>query len=626
MRKTRDMRGRLACAVAMALSIAVMGCRAIAAPLLTDADDRQSIDLSGPWHYSIDPYRDGLYGFHGGAAATGHRRYDDVDVEKTMRDEPSALFEYDMDRAPLGAVPGSWTGYDPTLRHYDGLVWFQRRFAARRTGRMRAFLRFGAADYSARVYVNGDFVGSHAGGFTPFAFEITKLLRDGPNTVTVGVDSVRGDESVPPPVTDWENYGGLTRPVRLILTPETYIDDFWMRLAPDGRIVASLHLDGPDAASAAVAATVPALGLRIAGLTDGHGDWIGAAPAPAALKRWSPQSPTLYDVRAEAGGDVLRDRVGFRTVAVRGHQILLNGEPIFLRGISLHGEEFGTNPSRRMTPDAVRALLTAAKALNANYVRLAHYPHDEITTRLADEMGLIVWSEIPVYWRVAFDRPQTLALARQMLRENILRDRNRASILLWSIGNETPPGPARNAFLARLADDARALDDTRLISAALLSRRGTEGGHATVTVDDPLIPKLDVMAVNTYAGWYDGEPLADLPSTTWQSPYDKPMILSEFGAGALAGYRDPNGLHKFSEDFQAAYYRQTLVMADRIPFLVGMSPWILKDFRSPRRQNPVYQNGWNRKGLLSETGQRKLAFDVLAAYYRRKAEEAGRAP
>jgi len=611
----------LAALCTVLLAIPVLGDSAIPRPILTNADLRDGVDLSGPWHYSIDPFRDGLNGFHGGAAADGHRRYDDRDVEKVMRDDPTALFEYDMRRSPIAQVPGSWVGYDPMLRYYDGLVWYQKAFDAALRPGQRAFLRFGAADYTSRVYLNGAFVGFHEGGFTPFAFEVTRLLRNGENRVTVGVDSARTPASIPPPVTDWENYGGITRPVRLVFTPGDYIDDFWIRLTNDGRIAASLQLDGPGAAGAAVAVKIAALGVILTGRTDASGAWSGNIAAPPSLKRWSPETPVLYDVEADADKDLLRDRVGFRTIAVRGDDILLNGKPVFLRGISLHAEEFGPDPSRRLTPDAVRALLSEAKALNANYVRLAHYPHPEIATRMADEMGLMVWSEIPVYWLVKFDDPGTLALARRMLAENILRDRNRASVVIWSVGNETPPGEARNAFLARLADDARALDGTRLVSAALLTRRTERNGHPEMVIDDPLIPHLDVMAVNTYSGWYSSDPLASLPAITWRSDYAKPLILSEFGAEALAGFRDPKELHKFSEDFQAEYYRQTLHMADRIPFLRGMSPWILKDFRSPRRQHPIYQKGWNRKGLVSETGQRKLAFAILADHYRRIAAQ-----
>jgi beta-glucuronidase len=178
-------------------------------------------------------------------------------------------------------------------------------------------------------------------------------------------------------------------------------------------------------------------------------------------------------------------------------------------------------------------------------------------------------------------------------------------------------GEARNKFLRTLIADVRALDDSRLVTAALLSRR--EGDVSTI--DDPLIPDLDVLAINTYNGWYSDDRLAKLPNISWRSPATKPLIFSEFGADALAGYHDTGpDPHKFSEEFQAEYYRRTLEMAAKVPFLRGMSPWILKDFRSPRRQHPVFQQGWNRKGLISETGAHKAAFDVLSEEYRRRAE------
>jgi len=586
-------------------------------PLLTSADMRGGIDLSGPWTWSIDPYRDGLYGFHGEPAGEGHRRWDDRDVDEVTRANPAALFEYDMRRSPSVTLPSSWITHDATMRHYDGLVWYQRAFAAERRPGRRAFLRFGAVDYRAHIFLNGRPVGVHEGGFTPFAFEVTALLRDGENRITVGADSARMPDTVPPPVTDWETYGGITRPAHVIFTPETYVDDAWLRLTRNGRIAASVRLDGPRAAGMPVRVRIAGLNFTMIGTTGPDGRWNGEAAAPRGLARWSPESPTLYDVRFEAGEDVLNDRIGFRTIEVRGLDILLNGRPIFLRGISLHEEELGAEPTRAITPAAARALLGEVRdGLHGNFVRLAHYPHGEVMTRMADEMGLIVWSEIPVYWRINWTRPETLATARRMLAENIMRDRNRASILLWSVANETPQGPERLAFLRALARDVRALDDGRLVTAALLARR--EGN--VQTIDDPLAADLDVLAVNTYNGWYSNDPLAALPGIDWRSDHGKPLILSELGADALAGFRDPQLMRKFSEDYQAEYYRQTLAMADRIPFLRGLSPWILKDFRTPRRQHPVYQQGWNRKGLISETGRRKLAFHVLADYYRRRAE------
>ena len=586
-------------------------------PILASADMRESLDLSGPWTWSIDPYRDGLGGFHGEPAGEGHRRWDDRDPEEVARQNPTALFEYDMRHSPTTLLPSSWITQDPTLRYYDKLVWYQRAFTIHRRPDGRAFLRFGAVDYVAYVYLNGHFVGRHEGGFTPFAVEVTGLLRDGENRITIGADAERSAETMPPTVTDWETYGGVTRPVLLIQTPRTYVDDAWLHLTRDGRIAATVRLDGPEAAGRPVRVEIAALHFTMNGVTGPDGSWAATAPAPRGLHLWSPESPTLYDVRFLAGEDALPDRIGLRTIEVRGEDILLNGQPIFLRGVSMHEEELGENPSRTMTPAAVRALLTEARdGLHANFVRLAHYPHSEVTTRMADELGLLVWSEIPVYWLVDFARPETLALARRILAENIARDRNRASIILWSVGNATPQGEARLAFLRTLVRDVRALDDSRLVTAALLARRE---GHVQ-TIDDPLATDLDVMAVNTYNGWYGNDRLADVPAIEWRSALHRPLIFSEFGAEALAGFHDLSANpRKFSEEYQAEYYRQTLAMADRIPFLRGMSPWILKDFRSPRRQNPLYQQGWNRKGLISETGRRKLAFQVLADYYRRRA-------
>ena len=594
--------------------------------VLAAGDMRQHLDLSGVWHYSIDPYRTGDAGFHGGDPGASQRRYADIDVAQQMRDHPSALYEFDMARAPTATLPSSWLTHSPEMRHYQGLVWYQRHFIADPKPGEREFLRFGAANYRAQVYLNGKRVGEHEGGFTTFAFEVTGLLRKGDNQITVGVDSARTPEDLPPPVTDWETYGGLTRAVTLVTTPATYVDNAWVRLTRDGRIAVSAHLDGKAAAGLPVTFRIPALGLALPGKTDGNGDWSATVAAPAALKRWSPDSPTLYDVEIAAGGDVWKDRVGFRTIAVRGHDILLNGKPIFLRGIAVHEEEFGDNPTRAITPEAARALLSEVKdGLHGNYVRLAHYPHSEVMTRMADKLGLMVWSEIPIYWMVDFKNPEVLAKAQHMLAEEIERDRDRASIVIWSVGNETPITPARNHFLETLAAEAHSLDDSRLVSAALLVDRGSENGKTVFNINDPLIPSLDVMAVNTYNGWYSEDPLPSLPDFVWRSPYDKPLIFSELGAAAKAGFHDPTRSHKFSEEFQADYYKYTLAMASRIPFLRGMSPWVLKDFRSPRRQHPIYQQGWNRKGLVSPTGERKEAFGVLAGYYAKIAAEGGAA-
>ncbi|MDR7334570.1 sugar-binding domain-containing protein [Roseateles asaccharophilus] len=213
------------------------------APLLTNAIARTGDDLSGTWTYSRDRYRVSLGDMNGSPPDPRNQRYRDINVQAEEKANPSLFFEYDMQRAPRVTLPGSWNLPNTEMRFYDGLVWYQRTFVPTQlTG--RAFLRFEAVNYKASVYLNGQYVGSHEGGFTPFSFEITKLLRAGENQITLGVDSTRTDESIPPTLTDWELYGGVTRAVRLVHAPTTYIDDSFIRLGHDGRIHANLRLDG----------------------------------------------------------------------------------------------------------------------------------------------------------------------------------------------------------------------------------------------------------------------------------------------------------------------------------------------------------------------------------------------
>lgn len=571
-------------------------------------------DLSGPWTYSKDLYRTGLTDINGWVAKSRMQRFRDVDIAEAEARGGTEFFEFDLDRGPVMTLPGAWNAATPELRYYDGLIWFQRRFDAAPPARgQRRFLRFEAVNYRAVAWLNGREVGRHEGGFTPFVVEVTAALRERGNRLVVAVDSRHDAQSIPGEITDWDLYGGITRPVRLLQAPETFIDDATLRLTDAGRLVGEVQLNGPQAAGQLVRVRLPALGLTLQARTDTQGGARIDGEVPAGLQRWSPASPTLYDVVFETDADRVQDRIGFRTLAVRGSEILLNGAPVFLRGVSLHEEEIGPNPARRLDAAAARRLLTEVKErLHGNYVRLSHYPHAETMLRAADELGLLVWSEIPVYWTVDWDNPTVLDKARRMQAETVYRDRNRASVALWSVGNETPVAGNRTRFHRALADTVRALDPSRLVSAALLVER--EG--STLRIADPLLSSLDVVAVNTYAGWYGNDSLDAVRRLRWDVPADKPLLFSEFGADALAGLHDPAAQRKFSEEYQAAYYRATLAMAAGVPTLRGLSPWVLKDFRSPRREHPVYQNGWNRKGLLSETGQRKLAFDVLAEHYR----------
>ena len=521
------------------------------------------------------------------------------------------LVEYDFEASETLNVPGDWNTQKEKLLFYEGPVWYEKTFSFTKHERTRVFAYFGGVNYRARIYCNGEFLGEHEGGYTPFDFEVTKLLHDGDNFLVVEASNQRRDNGIPSLQTDWWNYGGITRDVALIETPETFMRDYWVQLAKGSRdqIDGWVQLDGDRRSEQPVSIEIPEAGIKATAITDAQGR--AGFHVPAKLQLWSPKNPKLYGVLISSGDDAVHDSIGFRTIETRGSQILLNGEPIFLRGISLH-EEAPVRGGRAYSADDAQTLLGWAKELGCNFVRLAHYPHNENEIRLADRMGLLVWSEIPVYWDVAWKDPAALANARLQLRDMIARDHNRASVVLWSLSNETPVRPERLTFLRTLAEDARQLDPTRLITSALNSAENN--GPDQHILKDPLGEYLDVLGLNEYYGWYGGRP-EDADRQTWTSVYDKPLIISEFGGGAAYG-RHGEATTRWTEEYQSSLFVHQLNMVNKIPHLAGLSPWVLMDFRSPRRALPGIQDYYNRKGLFSNMGQRKQAFFVLQKFYR----------
>ena len=566
---------------------------------------RSALDLGGPWHVIPDPYEAGYFSHRYEPRADGYF----MDRRPT---HPSDLVEYDFRAAPTLQVPGDWNSQDPRYFLYEGTMWYFRAFELQPRPQRHYALHFGAANYEARVWLNGQYLGRHEGGFTPFGFDAGRALRAGENVLIVKVDNRRARDQVPTVNTDWWNYGGLTRPVRLLDLPAAYVADYRVRLSPEGGIRAWVKTHG-GAAGQLVGFAIPELGLRVEAETDPEG--MARFDQAVEPERWSPDRPRLYDLELTFGEDSVRDRIGFRTIETRGEDILLNGEPLFLRGICMHEEPIGREGRAWSEADA-RALLGEAIALGANFVRLAHYPHNENMLRVADELGLMVWAEIPVYWTVDFDSAAVFEKARDQLTEMIMRDANRASVVLWSVANETPLSESRQRFLAALAAHARTLDPTRLVTAAL-DTQTTERDRRIV--EDPLADIVDVIGINNYCGWYSGVP-AECAGLRWSSSYGKPIIMSEFGGGALQGLHGEEA-QRWTEEYQAAVYRYNLEMIDGIEALRGMTPWILKDFRSPRRPLAGIQDFWNRKGLLSEDGQRKAAWQLLHDYYAKKAAE-----
>jgi beta-glucuronidase len=591
----------LACFAGAALIFAVNSFAQSPSPLIQDVTNRKTISLNGDWHYIVDLHEEG----------TARRYY--------LNGKPFGsrnFVEYDFNTSPTLRVPGDWNFQHPELQWYEGTVWYQRSFEYRAQANTRAFLYFGAANYRARVWLNEKPLCEHEGGFTPFNCEATAALQEGANVVIVSVNDTRHADDIPSLRPDWFNYGGLTRDVMLVEVPRDFIQQYSVQLDRGS----SRHITGWIRTSESQKATIriPELKLSTEATADKDGLLRFSLDAPN-LELWSPEKPKLYRVEIATASDHVTDEIGFRTIETRGTDILLNGRSIFLRGIDLHEEAVGRS-GRAHGEDDARTLLGLAKELGCNFVRLAHYPHDESMVRTADRLGLMVWSEVPVYQGIDFKNPQTLAKAQQQLTEMISRDRNRAAIILWSVSNETPKFAERNAFLQQLIRTARTLDPTRLITTATNQTNSTEP-HKKV-FDDPIIADLDVFGVNEYIGWYEGVP-ADLDITTWSTPYNKPMIVSEFGGDAKYGLHGAVS-QRWTEEYQEDIYKHQIAALRKIPFLRGTSPWILKDFRSPHRQLPGIQDGYNRKGLISESGERKKAFYVLQKFYRELAPQTRR--
>ena len=605
---------RVAAAVMGLLMSLPVGMMAMAAPapiVLTGADRRPAMSLDGEWGSIVDPYFSGLFSFHHEEKKNGwFRNY------KAKPDDPFPT-EYDFGKAPKLKVPGDWNTQRESLMFYEGPVWYEKDFSYEPKPRTHVFLHVGAANYRSWFWVNGEKVCEHEGGFTSFNCEITQAVHAGSNFVVAAVDNSRHEDGVPGLETDWWNYGGLTRDISLIEVPEAFIDQYDVHLSrtEDDVIEGWVHVAGANAGEQAEV-QIPELKASSAAEVAADGRAVLHFNVKG-LERWSPETPKLYKVVIRAGQDSVDELIGFRTVEVRGTEILLNGKPIFLRGVCIHAEA-PYRTGRAYSDKDAETLLGWVKELGGNFARLAHYPHAETMLRAADRMGVLVWSENPVYWALQFDDAKVLAKAEQQLDEEINTSRNHAAIILWSMANETPNTPARTQFIEALAARARGLDPTRLITAALLVR--AQG--STKIIDDPLGQALDVIGFNEYIGWYEGKPeTAD--KIGWQIAYEKPLIVSEFGGGAKAGLHGSEN-ERWTEEYQADIYRHQLAMLGKIAQLRGMSAWCLMDFRSPNRPLTGIQDEFNRKGLISDQGQKKQAFYVLQKAYKEKTIGNGR--
>ncbi|SFA40991.1 beta-glucuronidase [Pedobacter suwonensis] len=587
--------------IGMILSMLLVADITYAQTAMINVASRKAISLNGEWNVILDP--------------TGIGEWRQIWLENKAKSKTDFV-EYSFEGSPTLKVPGDFNSQMPELTYFEGVVWYKKEFSCTPVKNKRLFIHFGAVNYLATVYLNGKKIGSHEGGFTPFQFEITEGVRSGINALVVKVDNKRLQNGLPGLGYDWLNYGGITRDVNLIQTATTYIEDYSIQLIKGSRkeVKGWIKLNGVNREQT-VKIQIPELGLAYSAKSDRMG--LAKLHFTGAFKLWSLENPKRYRVSVESETDSINDEIGFRNVEVAGSRVLLNGKVVFLKGINIH-EENPYKGARAFSKEDAILLLNQAKALCCNMVRLVHYPHNEHIINEAEKMGLMVWSELPVYQHIEFSDTAVVSKMDLMLKEMIRRDRNRCTVVIWSLSNETYDGtPNRTKALATLTQVCRQLDSTRLITHVTNSQSYNNNSFKVV---DSLYKYADIISINEYIGWYmpwQGKP----ENVSWKMAFPgKPVFISEFGGEALFGNVSgaADEAASWREEYQQQIYINQLKMFNNIPNLCGVAPWLLFDYRSLGRMHPVYQKGYNRKGLLSEKGEKKLAWYTMEQYYKRK--------
>lgn len=618
-------------------------------------DSRQITSLNGEWSYIVDPMNNGLpeSSFFGG--------FPKNKTQKTGME----LIEYNFETAAKIQIPGAWNAIDEKLFFYRGPVWLYKKFNYQLKKEAITHLYIEGSNFTTKIFINGSIVGEFEGGYVPFNFDISKYLKDGENILLVQTDNTLNKSSVPTQKTDWWPWGGIVGDVYILETPKKFIQNAYLQLNPEKFSEALFNVEmNQELSGQRIVLEIPELQFKDEFLTNATGFIRESIKITPQL--WSPDDPKLYKVIISTDQEIISDEIGFRSIKVKGQNIYLNNSEIQFKGISMHSEPIGI-PGPAFSKEHFQDLLLTAKDLNINFIRAAHYPYTRHLAKVADRLGLMLWEEVPVYWNIDWDNSETLNIATNQITRLVQRDQNRASVVVWSVANETPLSSSRMKFLNTLLSEIEVIDSTRLTTAALLS--GSEEQfkalvlvlalkgfnsqwvnpqekaifqyildqanipidselNFSISIDDPLGESVDLISYNEYFGWYYVTFFADqmmiseatlrklmfeiMPSIKISSVFNKPIHISEFGAGAKYG----NHSNKiWSENYQASLYRHQLEMLSNNPQIKGISPWVFKDFRAMLRPLPGIQDFYNRKGLIDENGNKKEAFDVLADFY-----------
>ena len=582
---------------------------------------RRSISLDGAWLCRADP-------------SSKPSKFDATGFQEGIND-----FRATGPWEPC-RVPSVWNLHKPEYMRYFGTFFYRRSFSIGHVDAgERVFLKFGAVNYTCIAWVNGNLAGRHDGGYTSFSFEITNHARAGEvNEILVYVDNSWGVADRLPwtrPV-DWFNYGGIHQGVTIEIIPETSIQDVLLdqhvEFAGEGewpstiQLVVTVAVEGDATGTRISASIVPRHGrdpvAEGAAAVEGNAATITLNLNPATTPLWSPDNPALHDARValvdRSGGvvDLHEATVGFRTFETRGCAFFLNNRRFFMKGTNRHCDHpsFGL----AIPGDLIHRDLVLMKSANINCFRGSHYPNPECTLDACDELGLLFIEEIPA-WQlqpVHFTTPGILEAAKQCFDEMHRRDKNHPCLVAWSLSNETHTDTAEGrTFHEQLYAHARAVD---------------RGHHMIIHVSnkgvrDRCHDLSDFITLNIYNGWY-GASIDDFPPQVrliheilqdedQEFGPPRPIVITEFGAGAIRGYRSLDQ-PKWSEDFQATLLRRYIGECMDMDFVGGTWTWMFSDTRVDLPTRPDGRpRSYNNKGMIDEHRVPKLGYDAVKELY-----------
>lgn len=566
---------------------------------------RAVFDLGGYWNIKADP--------------------NDIGLQERWFDKKLSGDVHEI------AIPGSWNEQleEQGLKNYVGSAWHETTFKIPSLiqEHYTIWLRVGAADHKAKVWLNGEFIGEHTGGYVPFELDLSSSLKPAgrDNHLTICVDSRLSMETLPQgvdpqssmyntgayerrhlfPATrfDFFPYGGLTRSIQLVATPNDYITDISIESYLDGRIRIWTEASSQDKIKAEI---IDSVGNVLAAQVTEHSNLMELSIYD--VQPWSPSSPYLYTARISLikGEDIIDqydEQFGIREVRIEEGKIYLNNEELFMSGFGKH-EEFPVVGRGQFRPGYVRDH-ELMRWIGANSYRTSHYPYDEEMMRLADRLGFLIIDEVPAvslgFWSDKFsDLLPLFENHKQSIKELIKRDKNHPSVISWSITNEPNlwaeeyyQNDASRQYFKELYDFTKTLDASRPLMSISM---------AAYKEDDVVLDACDIIGINRYYGWYTkpvdleqaGQDLARELDATFEK-FKKPIMITEFGADTVEGLHATTA-QLFTEEFQTVFIFKYLEEIEKRDFVCGAHVWNFADFLTPQHFRRVILN---KKGVFT---------------------------